>query len=73
MFIASEQQLAFFLADLAAAFHAHWNIGNDRPDKRFILAQSQELSAARLFLVENIGQVIRNGLRLMGVEAATQM
>jgi arginyl-tRNA synthetase len=66
-------RIAFFLADLAAAFHAHWNIGNDRPDKRFILAQSQELSAARLFLVENIGQVIRNGLRLMGVEAATQM
>ncbi len=66
-------RIAFFLADLAATFHAYWNIGNDRPDKRFILAQSQELSAARLFLAANIGQVIRNGLRLMGVEAATQL
>ncbi len=66
-------RIAFFLGDLAAAFHAYWNLGNDRPDKRFILAQSPELSAARLFLADNLGQIFRNGLRLMGVEAATQM
>ena len=66
-------RIAFFLGDLAAAFHAYWNLGNDRPDKRFILAQSPELSSARLFLAERLGQVVRNGLRLMGVEAATQM
>jgi arginyl-tRNA synthetase len=66
-------RIAFFLADLAAAFHAYWNLGNDRPDKRFILAQSPELSGARLFLGQNLGQVFSNGLRLMGVEAATQM
>lgn len=66
-------RIAFFLGDMAAAFHAYWNLGNDQPDKRFILAQSPELSSARLFLAERLGQVIRNGLRLMGVEAATQM
>ncbi len=66
-------RIAFYLADLAAAFHAYWNLGNDRPDKRFILAQSPQLSAARLFLADNLGQIFRNGLRLMGVEAATQM
>ncbi len=66
-------RIAFFLADLASAFHSYWNLGNDRPDKRFILAQSPELSAARLFLADNLGQVIRNGLRLMGVEAAKKM
>jgi arginyl-tRNA synthetase len=66
-------RIAFFLGDLAAAFHAYWNLGNDQPDKRFILAQSPELSSARLFLADKVGQVIRNGLRLMGVEAAKQM
>ncbi|MEQ1550213.1 arginine--tRNA ligase [Sphingorhabdus sp.] len=66
-------RIAFFLGDLAAAFHAYWNLGNDQPDKRFILAQSPELSSARLFLADKVGQVIRNGLRLMGVKAATQM
>jgi arginyl-tRNA synthetase len=66
-------RIAFYLNDLAAAFHAFWNLGNDRPDKRVILAQDAVLSGARLFMAANIGQVIRNGLRLMGVEAADSM
>jgi arginyl-tRNA synthetase len=66
-------RIAFYLNDLAAAFHAYWNIGNDRPDKRFILAQDAAISGARLYLAANIGQVIRNGLKLMGVEAAYSM
>ena len=66
-------RVAFFLGDLAAAFHAYWNVGNDRPDKRFILAQSVALSGARLFLAEQIGQVVHNGLALLGVEAVEEM
>jgi arginyl-tRNA synthetase len=66
-------RIAFYLGDLAAAFHAYWNVGNDRPDKRFILAHDPALTGARLFMAANIGQVIRNGLRLMGVEAAYSM
>ncbi|WP_373475514.1 arginine--tRNA ligase [Sphingorhabdus sp.] len=66
-------RIAFYLSDLAAAFHAYWNLGNDQPDKRFILAQNPALTGARLFMAANIGQVIRNGLRLMGVEAANSM
>jgi arginyl-tRNA synthetase len=66
-------RIAFYLGDLAAAFHAYWNLGNDQPDKRFILAHDPALTGARLFLAANIGQVIRNGLRLMGVEAAYSM
>jgi arginyl-tRNA synthetase len=66
-------RIAFYLNDLAAAFHAYWNLGNDQPDKRFILVQDPALTGARLFLAANIGQVIRNGLRLMGVEAAYSM
>ena len=66
-------RIAFYLGDLAAAFHAYWNVGNDRPDKRFILAHDPAMTGARLFLAANIGQVIRNGLKLMGVEAAYSM
>ena len=66
-------RIAFYLGDLAAAFHAYWNLGNDQPDKRFILAHNPALTGARLFMAANIGQVIRNGLRLMGVEAANSM
>ncbi len=66
-------RIAFYLGDLAAAFHSYWNLGNDDPTKRFILAQEPDLTSARLFLAANIGQVLRNGLRLMGVEAANSM
>ncbi len=66
-------RIAFYLAELAAAFHGYWNLGNDDPSKRVILTQQPDLSAARLYLLSTIGQVIRNGLRLMGVEAAERM
>jgi len=66
-------RMAFFLYDLAAALHAYWNVGNDRPEKRFIVAQDSALTAARLFLAAQIGQVLRNGLALLGVEAAEEL
>lgn len=66
-------RIAFYLYDLAAAFHALWNIGNDAPHKRFIVEQDANLTAARLFLVGAIGQVIRNGLAVLGVEAVESM
>ncbi|MGW8136780.1 arginine--tRNA ligase [Sphingomonas zeae] len=66
-------RIAFYLYDLAAAFHAAWNVGNDRVDRRFLIAEDAELTRARLFLSDGIGQIIRNGLALMGVEAVSEM
>ena len=66
-------RIAFFLYDLAAALHAYWNLGNDRQDKRFIVAQDAALTGARLFLAAQIGQVFRNGLALLGVEAVEEL
>ncbi len=66
-------RIAFFLHDLAAAFHAYWNLGNDRPEKRFITAQNSNLTGARLHLAAQIGQLIRNGLALLGVAAVEEM
>lgn len=66
-------RVAFYLGDLAAAFHGQWNKGNDDPEKRFLLEQRPDLTRARLELAEAIGQIVRNGLSLMGVEAAEEM
>ncbi|HWT12492.1 MAG TPA: arginine--tRNA ligase [Allosphingosinicella sp.] len=66
-------RIAFYLGDLAAAFHALWNKGNDAPEKRFLVAQQPELTRARLELAAAIGQVLRNGLAIMGVEAVEEM
>ena len=66
-------RIAFFLYDLAAALHAYWNVGNERPEKRFIVAQDTGLTGARLFLAAQIGQVLKNGLAVLGVEAAEEL
>jgi len=66
-------RIAFFLQDLAGAFHGYWNLGNDRVEKRFIVAQNGNLTSARLFLAVQIGQLVRNGLALLGVEAVEEM
>jgi arginyl-tRNA synthetase len=66
-------RIAFYLADLAAALHALWNRGNDDPSRRFLLEDNKELTRARLELAGSIGQVVRNGLAVMGVAAAEEM
>lgn len=66
-------RIAFYLGEVAAAFHAWWNMGNDRPELRVIIADDPELTATRLYLADGIGQTIRNGLHLMGVEALEEM
>ncbi|WP_448659946.1 arginine--tRNA ligase [Sphingomonas sp. CJ99] len=66
-------RIAFYLYDLASAFHALYNMGNDDAARRFVLADRPDLTRARLALGDAIGQVIRNGLALMGVAAVTEM
>jgi len=66
-------RIAFYLYDLAAEFHALWNRGNDDPSRRFLIENNPQLSRARLELARGIGQIIRNGLQLMGVEAVEEM
>ncbi|HEX8383189.1 MAG TPA: arginine--tRNA ligase [Sphingomonas sp.] len=66
-------RIAFYLYDLAATFHAWWNMGNDDPSRRAIRADDHDLTRARLFLSAAIGQTIRNGLAIMGVVAVEEM
>ncbi len=66
-------RIAFYLYDLAAAFHALWNRGNDDPQRRFLLENNPLVSRSRLELARAIGQVLKNGLSLMGVEATEEM
>jgi len=66
-------RIAFYINDLASAFHSWWNLGNDNPQARVILTDDPVTTSARLFLSRGIGQIIRNGLALMGVAALTEM
>jgi arginyl-tRNA synthetase len=66
-------RLAFYLYDLASAFHGLWTRGNDLPHLRFIQAQDGGLTVARCALVSATRAVISSGLGVLGVEAPETM
>jgi len=58
--------VAFYLKDLAAAFHSYYN------STRF-LVEEERVRLPRLALVSAVRQVLANGLRLLGVGAPMKM
>ena len=58
--------VAFYLRDVADAFHSYYNV---HP----FLVEDAALRDARLALVAATGQVLRNGLALLGVSAPEKM
>ena len=66
-------RVAFYLHDLASAFHSHWARGNDSPYLRFTQPTDRTLTIARLALVRAFAQVITSGLAILGVEAPQEM
>jgi len=66
-------RLAFYLYDLASAFHSQWTKGNESPHLRFIQATDGTLTAARLALILATQRVLATGLTLLGVQAPREM
>ena len=66
-------RVAFFLMDLAAAFHALWTAGREAPELRFIREDDAGLTAARLCLVKATALVIRSGLGVLSITAREEM
>ena len=66
-------RLAFYLYELASAFHSQWNRGNDDGDLRFVKVNEPELTYARLGLVQAVSDVLTSGLALIGAEAPEEM
>jgi len=58
--------IAFYLKELAAAFHSYYN------SNRFLF-DDERVRLARLALVVSLRQVLKNGLRLLGVSAPVKM
>ena len=66
-------RIAFYLYDLAAAFHAHWTRGSKEPGLKFVIEGDADLTRARLALVQAIGFVIGSGLKVFGVTPVDEM
>jgi arginyl-tRNA synthetase len=66
-------RIAFYVHDLAAAFHGFWAKGKDDVGLRFVNPADPKLTLARLALVDAVRQVIRNGLGILGVAAPEEL
>ena len=66
-------RIAFYLYELAAAFHGFWAKGKEDPQLRFVNADDPKLTMARLALVDAVRQVLVNGLTILGVSAPEEL
>jgi arginyl-tRNA synthetase len=66
-------RIAFYLYDLASAFHSLWNKGKDLPQLRFVNQADRKSTTARLALVHAVRCVLASGLAVVGVTAPDEM
>jgi arginyl-tRNA synthetase len=66
-------RVAFYLYDLAAAFHGLWNKGKDEASLRFLIAGDRDVTVARLAMVKALTVVIASGLGIFGVKPVEEM
>lgn len=66
-------RLVFYVQELAAGFHALWNLGKDNATLRFILEEDAGVTRARLALLRATALTIANCLHIIGVEAQQEM
>ncbi len=60
-------RIAFYLGDLAGAFHALWNAGKENTGLRFIQEDNRELTLARFALIRATALTLAAGLDVIGV------
>jgi len=60
-------RIAYYLYELAAAFHGLWTKGKEQTDLRFIVESDRARTQARLAMVGGVRTVISSGLELMGI------
>lgn len=66
-------RVAFYVHDLASAFHAFWTKGKERPELRFVNLDEQTITLSRLALVNAVRQVLANSLGILGVSAPEEL
>ena len=66
-------RIAYYLHDVAAAFHGLWTKGREQTDLRVIVDDNRPLTEARLALVNGVRIVIASGLELMGVTPVEEL
>lgn len=70
---AEPHRIAYYLHELAAAFHGLWHVGSKDADLRILVPSDPQLTAARLGLAKAVAVVLACGLSLLGVEPKEEL
>ena len=65
-------RIPVYLYELASQFHSYWNLGKDRPEKRFI-NEKKNISTDKLVFLKVISNVIKSGMNIVGEETPDKM
>lgn len=65
-------RIPVYLYELASEFHSYWNLGKQRPEKRFINDQ-KNISPDKLVFLKAISNVIKSGMNIVGVDTPEKM
>ena len=60
-------RIAYYLYDLAAAFHGLWTKGKEQTELRFIVQSDRAQTCARLAMISGVRTVLACGLEMMGI------
>jgi arginyl-tRNA synthetase len=66
-------RLCYYLYEMAGQFHMLWNKGKEDTLLRFIVPNNQELTRARLAMIQGVAYVIASGLYIFGVTPVKEM
>ncbi len=66
-------RIAFYLYELASAFHGLWNKGNDDVTLRFLQEDDQAVTLSRVAMIRACAIVIASGLNVLGVVPVKEM
>ncbi len=65
-------RIPVYLYELASEFHSYWNLGKQKPEKRFINEQ-KEVPLDKLVFLKVISNVIKSGMDIVGVDTPSKM
>ena len=66
-------RVAFYLQDVASAFHSWWAMGRDDATLKFLIEDNPELSFAHLALVSAVKTTIASAMQVIGVEPLNEL
>lgn len=65
--------IPYYLYELSSEFHSFWNAGKQNESLKIIEHSNQDITKSRLFMLQKLFLVLKNGLNILGVKISKEM